>query len=138
MDTAYLTELLVARSVRGPRGRAFRTAAPLDVAVDGLRYRAPADLATDLASVPRVFRAVFDRLGPLLEASVIHDAAYRRKLLRFRPGRSGGQWAAAGLTRAEADRMFHFLLRAAGVGRLRAWLLYRAVRIGGRRAWRAT
>ena len=138
MDPAYLTDLVIRRSVRGPRGRAFRTEAPLDVAVDGLRYRAPAGMTTDLASVPPVGRAFFDRLGPMLEASVIHDASYCGQLARFRPGRNGGEWTPARLTRAEADRMFHLLLLAAGVGRLRAWLLHRAVRLGGRRAWRTT
>ena len=38
--------------------------------------------------------------------------------------------------RQEVDRLFYRLLRAAGIGRLRAWLLYGAVRLGGRRAWR--
>ena len=134
---AYLTELVVRRYRRGIPGRAFITAEPLEVQMpDGSRLRAPASMATDLASVPRAFRPFFDRLGPMLEASVIHDAAYCGQLqLRFEH-RGSLQWPLAGLNRREADRAFWELLRAAGVGRCRAWLLWCAVRVGGRRAWR--
>ena len=137
MCADYLTDLVVRRDAHGKRGRVFRTAAPLDVVVDGERFRAPADMATDLASVPRLFRAAFDRLGPMLEASVIHDAAYRGQLLVRAEWGNRRYSITAHMTRAQADRMFHLLLLAAGVGRLRAWLLHRAVRLGGRRAWRS-
>ena len=33
----------------------------------------PAGFLTDLASVPRIFRAYFGRVGPHLEAAIVHD-----------------------------------------------------------------
>lgn len=51
-------------------------------------------------------------------AAVIHDHLY----------------ATAQLSRAAADRVFYDALRASGVARWRAWLMYAGVRLGGH--WR--
>ena len=132
MRDAYLSQLAICRSRRGGRRIEFQLLRPLSVRVDDLHYRAPTRTVTDFASVPRLFRGLFNRLGPLLEASVIHDAAYRGVLQK----RDAGVWGLARLTRRGADRLFHRLLRV-GMGRVRASVLHRAVRLGGRRAWRA-
>ena len=93
-----------------------------------LRYKAsvtkvlmvPVGFICDLASVPKLFIALAPDWQQSARSGVLHDWLYRT-------GR---------LARAAADAMFRAALRSDGVGRFRAWAMYQAVRIGGRRAWR--
>jgi hypothetical protein len=80
-----------------------------------------AGFRTDGASIPRLFWRVIghpfqgDYLGP----AVVHDALYQSEAL----------------TRAQADSLLYDLLLANGVGRCRAWTIYRGVRMFGWAAW---
>jgi hypothetical protein len=87
----------------------------------------PAGLVTDLSSVPRLAWTLtgIGRVGPHLEASIVHDFLYVA-------------WQSLGHGPRESDRRFaDELLRvgmlAAGVNLVRAWFIYQAVRLFGRR-----
>lgn len=77
---------------------------------------------SDGSSVPTVFAlwygfARFE--GDTFAASLAHDQLYAAELV----------------SRDVADRIFHELLRASGVGRIRAWMYYAAVRTFGSSTW---
>lgn len=74
----------------------------------------PCGFETDLASVPRVFWAVYPPFGKYIEASVIHDYLYRQKF-----------------NRKEADKLFRKIMKEDGVGFLTRNLFYFAVRFFG-------
>jgi hypothetical protein len=92
-----------------------------DVFCGGWYVAIKASFRTDGASIPRLFWRVIghpfqgDYLGP----AVVHDALYQSEAL----------------TRAQADCLLYDLLLANGVGRCRAWTIYRAVRMFGWSAW---
>lgn len=73
--------------------------------------------ASDGASIPRFFwRVVGSPFDPeLMPGALMHDKAYR----------------SASLTRRQADEAFHDRMRADGVGRVRAWVIWFAVRCFG-------
>ena len=98
-----------------------------------LIYGVKAGLLTDFASVPRLLRPILGQVGPHSAAAVFHDASHARKLLILG---SGGTWRPAILTRADADLMLLDLLACAGMGMAMRLLVWLAVRLGGRRAWR--
>ncbi len=83
----------------------------------------PDGLLTDLSSVPRWGRLLVGRVGPHLEASIVHDWLYVA-------------WQVEGLEptgemRKFADDVFLAAMREAGVGSVMCWLIHRAVRWGG-------
>lgn len=84
----------------------------------------PQGTETDLASVPRLLLAVVDDDGPHARAAVIHDYIYRNPGLFPR------------ISRKQADQIMDDLMAEDGVGRFKRWIIYRAVRLGGGRAWR--
>jgi hypothetical protein len=88
----------------------------------GRWWHAPKFMVFDGASIPRfLWGKVGDPfIGDYRRAAVIHDAAYQRQ----------------GSTRAEADTAFYEAMRADGVSRFTAWLIYRAVRLFGGAAWK--
>lgn len=81
--------------------------------------KVPAGFHTDLASVPRLIWGWIPPLGRYLRAAIVHDYLYRT----------------ARLPRPVADKAFHALMRRAGVGPIRARLMYWAVRLAGRFAY---
>ncbi|MOA12474.1 hypothetical protein D3C78_1324690 [compost metagenome] len=84
----------------------------------------PAGYRTDLASVPRIAWSLVPRDEEAARrASVLHDYLYTDLTARF--------------TRQEADRIFHDALLEDGMPRALAWLLWCAVRVGGRGNWEA-
>lgn len=88
---------------------------------DGALYLVERGFCFDLASVPWWLRwAVDEDVG--VGASALHDKAY------------GGGFP--GMTRREADSLFHRALQAWGVPKAKAWLMYKAVRRFGWVAWR--
>ena len=96
---------------------------------EGSEWRAivvPAGLITDLTSVPRPFRWIVDRVGPWLEAAILHDYLYIA--WQDVPGRRP--------TRADrrfADDMMLAAMREAGVGQWTAGAIWLAVSLlGGR------
>lgn len=93
---------------------------------DSLRrlVEVPQGYRTDLASVPRLaWRIVPRDFGPARRPAVVHDYIYTHQTHRF--------------SKAQADRMFYEALLEEGVSKPLAWLMYAAVRIGGRGNWSA-
>lgn len=87
----------------------------------------PHYLMTDLSSVPRLARPVIGRVGPHLEASIVHDWLYVA-------------WQAESIKPTEemrrfADDVFLAAMVAANVTPWKRWAIHRAVRLGGRAAF---
>ncbi len=102
-----------------------------DFEIDGQEWRrltVPRGLITDLTSVPRAFRIFVGRVGPWLEAAIIHDYLY----LAWQdvPGRG-----VRARDRLFADRMMLRAMEAAEVARWRRWAIYLALRIFGARPY---
>lgn len=108
----------------------YRLRRDYSVTVDGVTYLAPEDMITDGASIPRFFWRLIGSpfTGRYRGPAVIHDAGYCGQLERSHGGP---------MTRAEVDSLFLRLMRSRGVARIKAWLIYRAVRLAGGKAWRA-
>lgn len=89
----------------------------------------PAGLVTDLTSTPRLLRWLVGRVGPWLEAAILHDYLYIA--WQDVPG-----YGARRADRRFADRMMLAAMRAAGVGRVTAWGIYLSVRLLGGATYR--
>lgn len=90
--------------------------------LDGRLIVVPVGYRTDLASVPRLaWRIVPRDHVHARRAAVVHDYIYTDLTHRF--------------TKLEADQIFREALLEEGMGGVLAWLMYRAVRIGGRGNW---
>jgi len=104
--------------------------------------RIPVGFETDFASIPRPLRILFQVNGKHRLSALLHDWLYR----------CGGhldvdqafhEEAAIALvgkkhiiyTRKDADLLFYTDMRAAGVGRLKAWSMYPGVRAFGWMFW---
>lgn len=85
----------------------------------------PKGFITDFASVPRLLRTIYESSGGYSHASVIHDYLYV----------GGAVSGKKDITRKDADQIFYDAMRASGVPKRRAYLLWAAVRAGGFRAW---
>ena len=90
------------------------------------RITVPRGMVTDLASVPSFLRWYVGRVGPHLEAAIVHDFLYGAWLLLDRsPGEP---------MRRFADNVMLVAMQAAGMcGKAR--VIHRAVRMGGRRSF---
>lgn len=84
--------------------------------------RVPAGFVTDFASIPRALWAVLPPTGTYGKAALIHDLLYRT------PHEA--------CTRAEADRILLEAMLASRVGFWVSCVIYLAVRVGGRRAFK--
>lgn len=119
----------------------FRDGRPVWRTIVPLRYRSalaratvqiPPDFITDLASVPRWPVLWLTAGGCGIRPAVVHDFAY-----------AFGWWPLADdrrlvVSKDLADAVFHEALLAdplAGVGDTRAWLMHKAVVIGGTGVW---
>ncbi|NEX92629.1 DUF1353 domain-containing protein [Caulobacter sp. 17J65-9] len=88
-------------------------------------FRVPPGYVTDLASVPDAVQPLVPTFGSYAEASVLHDWLYA---VRFAGGRK------------QADRVMLFAMRdfrneSARTNPYQAWLIYKAVRLFGWRAY---
>jgi hypothetical protein len=95
---------------------------------------APAGFETDFASIPFGLRNLFPPLGPWARPAILHDFLYGTQGTgRF----EGVRWIsrARDYSRAEADGIFREAMAVVGVPVWRRGLMYRAVRLGGRRGW---
>ncbi|NUU34671.1 DUF1353 domain-containing protein [Pseudomonas sp. C2B4] len=91
---------------------------------DGRQVVVPVGYLSDLASVPHVARRIVDPQTPQARRpSVVHDHIYTHLSHRF--------------SKVEADRIFYDALREEGMATPLAWLMWKAVRIGGRGTWSA-
>lgn len=84
----------------------------------------PTGFLTDLASIPKAFRNIFDPAGPWMPAAIIHDYLYTKSADRLFP-----------VTRKQADDIFKEAMWNLGIG-LERNIIWAAVRIGGWTSWK--
>lgn len=101
------------------------------VSIDGdpTGLLAPRGMVTDLTSVPPVFRIFVGRVGPWLEAAILHDWLY--VAWRHVPGRG-----VRARDRLFADRVMLLAMERARVPAWRRLAIYGALRLFGGRAYR--
>lgn len=87
----------------------------------------PAGTFTDFASIPRLFRWLIPVNGRHRLPAILHDYLY---------GSGGELPCGVQYTREEADQEFYTAMRHQGVRRLKALVMYRAVRVFGGLFWR--
>lgn len=110
----------------------FYVDAPFVAVGAGIDVTVPKGFATDLASVPRLFRFFAGRAGIILWAAVVHDYLYTlppRKMVGL-----NGDYREAGDRRASrlhADRIFSRCMASLGVPRWQRYGCYYAVRLFG-------
>lgn len=92
---------------------------PLIALRNGEKIIVPRGYITDLASIPRVFRNVFNVNGPLRAPAVLHDWLYSSQ--RF--------------TRALSDQILLEAMEARGMDRVERYAIYSAVRTFGGSHW---
>jgi len=92
---------------------------PLIALRNGEKIIVPRGYITDLASIPRVFRNVFNVNGPLRAPAVLHDWLYSSQ--RF--------------TRAQSDAIFLEAMEARGIDTAERYAVYAAVRSFGWAYW---
>ena len=119
----------------------WKSGRPIWTTLAPLRYRSahlgktiiiPAEMVTDLASVPRLPLLWLAAGGRGIRSATVHDFAY---MFGFWWIARRDRWYKGTCTRAMADRVFYESLLAdpiSGTGRIRAWQMYQAVRLGGR------
>jgi hypothetical protein len=77
-------------------------------------YKIPANFVCDGASVPRIFWFILSPFREGIYAAIVHDHMLRRETT---------------VTRKQADTIFYRNLRQTGIGLIRSWLAYLAVRL---------
>lgn len=90
----------------------------------GREVTVPEGMVTDLASVPWLARIFVGRVGPHVEAAIVHDFLY----IAWQDMADHG---ARPEDRKFADRLMRAAMAAADVGVLKRWLIYITVRIFG-------
>ena len=100
------------------------------VRVDGqsLVLTIPKLTTTDFASIPRIMHSLISPLNNTIYAAILHDYLYR----------DPKDPSAAALARETVDRMFYWGMRARGVWRPTAGLMYLGVRLGGASSYKRT
>lgn len=92
----------------------------------------PAEFITDLASVPRAPIAWWFTGGRGTRSAILHDFPYQFGYWLYSGGRR------VNVRKTDADRVFYQSLLAdpiSGCGPTLAWMMYQAVRVGGRGVW---
>lgn len=89
------------------------------LSTSGRRYVVPSSFITDLASIPRLLRGVFDQNGRSRPAAVLHDYLYCARLT----------------SRAEADGLFLEALESVGMPWAVRRSMWAGVRMGGWIYW---
>ena len=84
----------------------------------------PAGFETDLTSIPAPLQSLIHKVDRYDAASVLHDAAYTHQL-QTASGRP------VYTTKTVADALFHEAVRASGTGRVKAAVMYAAVKLWG-------
>jgi len=88
-------------------------------------YKVPSDFVTDLASIPRGLWNLFPKEGKQDRAAVLHDCGYAGCLIDV----VGNPFT---LNKKTIDRLFYEAMLSDGVGRKKAWLMWKAVSLVGR------
>ena len=118
----------IPRSAQYVVGEPYTVSFRLDTEEDRRSITVPKGMLTDLTSVPRCFRWYAGRVGPHLEAAIVHDFLYVA-------WHDLKDMCSDGHMRFFADRIMLAAMKAAGM-RGKASVIYRAVRIGGRCAFK--
>ena len=108
----------------------------LRVTIDGVDYEIEAGLVTDGGSIPTGLQTVVGERWsrPARKPFVLHDACYKRRLLRVAPGELEPKPVT--VTQKWADDMLFNLLAAGGIGWLRRHRIWVGLRAFGWIAWR--
>ena len=103
------------------RGDIIRLVTPIRFEYNGQQCEVPAGYDSDGMSVPRFFwRSLSPKINhKTLVPSVIHDWMYEAKIC----------------TRKEADEFYYENLIRNGFGKIKSWLVYIGVRMGGGSHW---
>ncbi|HEX8570694.1 MAG TPA: DUF1353 domain-containing protein [Caulobacteraceae bacterium] len=129
LDNKYTPSIKKGRSLWGlQRDLTYRCEA-------GELITVPAGFVTDLASIPRWCWTVLPPDGPWVKAAVVHDFLYATSGTGVWKRRSDGRTRAEPYSREEADGIFREALENRGVDPLRRFILWAAVRVGGRWGW---
>lgn len=86
-------------------------------------FNVPTGFTWDGASVPKAAQLIMPRWGENSGAFLLHDFLYSTR-------------GPADITRNFADRILYSDLRNSGVGRVRAWLVFKTVDVFGARFFR--
>ena len=108
----------------GSRGHfilVFDWKVPVRIKGKGVVLTVPKLSTTDFASIPRLLHSLISPLNNTIYAAILHDYLYRDPQDPF----------ASSLDRKTVDRMFYWGMRARGVWRPTAGLMYLGVRLGG-------
>ena len=90
------------------------------VAESGERIEIPAGFLTDYASIPKMFRNIYEPSGPARFPAILHDFLYQRR-----------GYGIYYKTRAETDALFLEAMRLVGVDFVQRMTIYNAVRLFG-------
>lgn len=96
------------------KGKKWRVAETFTVKVNGCSFVIPEGFRTDLASIPRIFWAIFPPFGKYNRAAIVHDYLYRIKT-----------------ERKFADKIFLSLMEQDDTNVLIRYLFYYTVRLFG-------
>lgn len=122
----FLTQLRVAEM---PGGKEFRILDPLIYQGARDRFEIPVGFVFDFASIPGWATWLFPKLGLWNKPAAVHDWLYVEQPYVLPSGFGR-------ILRRDADGIFRRILREEGVGWWRRHTMYRAVRLGGGKAWR--
>lgn len=102
---------------------------PMPVLIAEGRFTIPKGFKSDLASIPKFLRAIpgFDCYECGIKGPVVHDWGYQH---------GGLVSPTIQITRKRADQLLHTMMRCDGVGRIRARIVWSAVRMFGWWAFR--
>lgn len=120
--------------VRTTDGRNIVTQEPIELVTDkGAHYQVPAGTESDGASIPQeLWSSGLAPFGNWWLGTVVHDAAYRNKLLRQL---ENGFWVPAMLSRDSCDTLLLDCMTALAVPIAVKEAIYEGVRIGGAEAF---
>lgn len=102
--------------VRQLNSRWWATVDPIEYAGAWENFTVPAGFRTDFASVPRPFVWLLPTYGDYTKAAILHDFMLKQ----------------AGVARHDADGLFRRSMRELGVPLVQRWMMWGAVRLGGR------
>ena len=125
MVTPHFIGELILKALPDGRRWELRETFGFQSALTELVLRAPINFICDFASIPRLFWRLIGppATGKYRRAAIIHDYLYRFGHL-------------LGISRKQADAIFREAMRCDGVGRIKAGLIYQAVRLAGWAAYK--